>query len=518
MPGGQRPIDDRRAAGLRAIRQQLRAGNFQQAAAAAAALQKAAPSDSDILSCLASALLGLGRWEEARKAAERGLRARPDDANLLFQVGMCHVREGRLDEAHGAFNRALALKPGDPLLTAGMADALITAGRYAEALSIAGAVWGATSTHPGLAISLARAAAREGDPDRAAAALRQSLASPEVTPAARVDVLYALAEVLDGAGRYDEAFAAVSEAARGRGGGGDAEAQSREVDALIGAWTPEAIRRLPKGPRTERPLFVLGFWRSGTTLVEQILSSHPRVAGGGELPFVARWVHEQRGGAAGVEPMLTEVGGLTAEAINRFSREYLRVLRGISPGAARVTDKAPGNFLHLGLIAAALPGARVVRCLRDPVDTCLSCLFNLRGRRGFAQDLYSLGRFHRDYERLLDHWRRVVDIPLLEVEYEALVADQAGMSRKLVDFAGLPWDEACLRPHENRRTTQTRSMDQVRRPVYQTSIGRAANYDGHLAPLRRGLAEGAARVPGPGSGSDALSRAMEGLNFPPSVF
>jgi hypothetical protein len=185
---------------------------------------------------------------------------------------------------------------------------------------------------------------------------------------------------------------------------------------------------------------------------------------------------------------LNRTGAITAPALERIAREYLAVLRRAAPAAERVTDKMPVNFLHLGLIALLFPGARVVHCIRDPRDTCLSCHFNLPGDNAhYSDDLATLGRFYRQYERLMAHWKAVLDMPILDVVYEDLVADIEGGSRRLVGFAGLDWDPACLAFHENARIARTASLDQVRKPVYTGSVGRWKRYEAHLGPLLRGL-------------------------------
>jgi hypothetical protein len=161
----------------------------------------------------------------------------------------------------------------------------------------------------------------------------------------------------------------------------------------------------------------------------------------------------------------------------------------------RITDKMLLNFLHLGLIALLFPQARVIHCRRDPLDTCVSCFFqNFRGLT-FTLDLADLGNYYRDYERLMDHWRRALPLPMFKVVYEDLVASPEDVSRRLIDFCGLPWDERCLRSHESSRPVRTVSKLQVRQPIYSSSVGRWRRYESHLGPLREAL-RGAGGPPG----------------------
>jgi len=168
----------------------------------------------------------------------------------------------------------------------------------------------------------------------------------------------------------------------------------------------------------------------------------------------------------------------------RIAEEHLQHLREHSAAALRITDKTPSNFLRLGLIALLFPKARAIHCQRDPLDTCLSCYFLRFGQgQAFAYDLADLGRYYRDYARLMEHWRRVLPSPLLEVPYEALVADQEGWSRRLIAFLGLDWDDRCLAFYRSERQVKTASVWQVRQPVYASSIGRWRRYSKHLGPL-----------------------------------
>ena len=174
----------------------------------------------------------------------------------------------------------------------------------------------------------------------------------------------------------------------------------------------------------------------------------------------------------------------------RLADRYLERLRVIGGAAARVCDKQPTNFRRLGLVARLLPGARVVHCVRDPLDTCLSCYFqNFSGAIGFASDLADLGAYFRDYDRLMAHWRRVLPVPIFDLRYEALVDDRERVTRELVAFAGLPWDDACLAYERNPRAVRTASDIQVREPIYRSSMARWRHYEREIGPLRDALGD-----------------------------
>ena len=217
--------------------------------------------------------------------------------------------------------------------------------------------------------------------------------------------------------------------------------------------------------------------RSGTTLVEQIFSSHPLVAAGGELPF---WRQRVQTGAAVFGP------DARLDIARRVAGDYLATLRVVSPTAARVTDKTPFNFAHLGLIRQMFPFATIVHCRRAPIDTCLSnFMTNFAAQYDFAADRGSLVFFYRQYQRLMAHWRSVLPPErFIEVDYETLVADPEPLTRRLIEISGLDWDDACLAPHQNQRRVTTASIWQARQPIYRTSVERWRRYEPWLGELR----------------------------------
>jgi hypothetical protein len=227
--------------------------------------------------------------------------------------------------------------------------------------------------------------------------------------------------------------------------------------------------------------------RSGTTLTEQILASHPQVHGAGELRLFGQ-ITDVLAERLGPEPYPECVGRLDVALARPLAEDHLGRLRDRGGVARRVVDKMPDNYLHLGLIATLLPKARIVHCVRDPIDTCLSCYFqNFAGLFPFKHDLRHLGAYCREYQRLMQHWRQVLPVPVLELNYEALTAAPEAVSRRLVEFCGLEWDDRCLRFHETDRPVRTASMLQVRRPMYRSAVGRWKRYEKHLGPLIEAL-------------------------------
>jgi len=258
--------------------------------------------------------------------------------------------------------------------------------------------------------------------------------------------------------------------------GGDT-LDGQKVDESIARWTPDFFARTRDwGEPSELPVFIVGMPRSGTSLVEQIASSHPDVFGAGELRDIANiskslsWSQCQPG------------------PIKDAARKQLDRLLALGGSALRAIDKMPSNVKHLGLIATLFPSARVILCRRDPRDTCLSCFFQHFGVGNlFSFDLREYGHLYVHTDRLAAHWLKVLPLPILQVQYEDLVADLEGQSRRLISFLGLPWNPACLDFHRAERIVQTFSAWQVRQPIYTRSVGRWRNYQRHLGPLFEAL-------------------------------
>jgi len=264
----------------------------------------------------------------------------------------------------------------------------------------------------------------------------------------------------------------------------DVEADVSCFKAIADAFTSDVMNLFAgAGDTSEHPVFVVGMPRSGTTLVEQILASHPDVHGAGELNLLS----EVSGGA--LFPTL-------GRELPAWGRAYAERLAALAPGKRRVVDKMPSNFQFLGLIQLMLPNARIIHCRRDPIDTCLSCYSRkFADRQDFSYDLRDLGRYYRAYEDLMDHWRRLLPHDrLLEVRYEDLVNDLRTEAERLVAFCGLEWNEACLDFHRTDRPVQTASVNQVRQPIYRSSVSRWKQYARHLEPLLGALGAHCGRV------------------------
>ncbi len=402
---------------------------------------------------LAIALMFLGRYDEALASVANGLRILPGDTKGLLHEVTIYERKGEPDEAYTRIRQLIAT--GQARKNEIAISLLLRLCRRYDCCDEA--------------IAMAQGfMERSGQESKATRPLHQSLAT-----------LY------DQLGAYDEAFAHFVKGNAIANLAFDREHHGQEISRIIEAFSVAALKKMPRASnRSERPVFIVGMPRSGTSLVEQILASHPEVYGAGELVAMNTMVQSM---PQGFYPKY--VRNIRQETLDELAQHYLNGLVGLPCGCARrVTDKLPGNFLHLGLIALLFPGARVIHCVRHPLDTCLSIFFQFFGAsHTYATNLVDLGFYYREYQRVMRHWQQVLEIPMLEVRYEELIADQERVSRTMVEFCGLPWDDHCLQFYKTRRYVATASYDQVNKPIYSSSVARWKKYEKHLGPLKQAL-------------------------------
>ncbi|MGH7077452.1 MAG: sulfotransferase [Acetobacteraceae bacterium] len=440
-----------------------------------------APADPDALERLGNLLLTYGRREEAIACLRRAAAALPDTLSGRLNAAKADAAEGRTEEAEAHLRATIRLYPKSGEAHRFLATILSERGSFEQAIPLleqatAGSPTEAASAYYDLAM-----AKRAGPGDGRMLEQMGALLRLDALPIRhRVRLYFGLGKAADDMGRYEEAmrhFDAANRLAR-QGMSFDRARFVLGVERLIASFTAEAfVRDRASGSASETPVLILGMPRSGTTLVEQIISSHTEVGAGGELDFWSRQA----------ETVARYPGEDLALQTRRIASEYEALLQRIACGARRVTDKLPGNFLWLGLIHRAFPRARIIHCRRHPVDTCLSNYFtNFTVPMPFSNDKGNLVFYYRCYERLMAHWRAVLPAhSLMEVPYEELVTDPEPLTRRMVEFIGLSWDEACLTPEANRGTVKTASMWQVRQKTYRSSVERWRRYEPWLGELRQ---------------------------------
>jgi tetratricopeptide (TPR) repeat protein len=440
---------------------------------------------------LADVTLEAGDAEEAARIYGEVMEKEPQRAEALVGLARAWLDQGDVDGSVAHFREALRLRPEAAPLHILLGETLSTAGDLAGAIDCqrkaieldpnsAGAYGSLLTTLGGKAT--------DTELERAG----ELLAQPWMTDDRRATLHFGLAHALDGRGEWERAATHMVEAngykkhyLEERDLGYDPAAHTRYVDRLIETFTPaffERVRGL--GVASERPVFVVGLPRSSTTLTEQILASHPRVYGAGERPFAAQALARLPGVLRLQGDSLSCLSRADGPALEKLADWHLEQLRKLDGGRAdRIVDKMPDNYQMLGWLAAVFPRARFIHCRRDVRDVALSCWITHFAKIRWAFDLEHIAHRIREYWRIMAHWRRVLPAPLLEVDYEELVADQEGVSRRLLDWAGVEWDDKCLSFHKTERLVRTASVAQVRQPIYRRSVARWKHYEVMLRPL-----------------------------------
>lgn len=442
------------------------------------------------LTARAKALLELDAYEPALEAARRAVSLAPESGEAAEALAQALAMLGRTDEALAAFDKAAMLPcPERENAMIGKAALLGELGRTAD---VSGALDAALAINPNSARALFNRSMghKYVSGDAEVERMEGLLASGKQLT--RDDILmlqFALGKAWSDIGDDARAFQHL------QAGNSlkrstfiyDPVATDKWVDGIIEKFSAAALTRFSgAGDPSDVPVFVIGMPRSGTTLVEQILAAHPQVHGAGELKIMQQIADRVSGPgnrAAGYPQLIDYIG--VPQGAEKLGKHYLDRLLAKAPGARRIVDKMPANFLYAGLIRIMLPNARIIHCRRDAADTCLSCYTKLfAGEQKFAYDLKELGMFHNSYMRLMEHWRAVLPPEgFLEVQYENVIDDLEGQAKRLVGFLGLEWDSACLEYYNNKRQIRTASLDQVRKPIYRSSVGRWKKYAPHLGPL-----------------------------------
>jgi tetratricopeptide (TPR) repeat protein len=395
---------------------------------------------------LGTTLTLLGRMRDAKACFEKVLRVSPRNVHALVGMGQIAALEGRLTEAETLYKRALEVDPKTTMAWAGLA------GLHRMTSSDSAWLKGA-----------------------------EEIAASGLAPVEEVNMRYAIGNYYNDVGDFGRAFRSYRRANDMQKTFAelyDRDAHTRFVDDMTRTWTRDTLSRAHPGVSdSERPVFVVGMMRSGTSLVEQIIASHPAAKGAGELDFWTAAVRKHETAIRHEPPGELLTRKLAAACLGVLAERF--------PDALRVVDKATVNSDYLGVIHWVFPNARMINLQRDPIDTCLSCYFQqFSPTLNFSLDLSDLAHYYREHQRLMAHWRSTLPSgTLLDVPYAELIADQERWTRKIVEFLGLQWDERCLDFHKTERTVLSASYWQVRQQIYKSSVGRWRNYEKFIGPL-----------------------------------
>jgi len=447
------------------------------------------PNDIEAHVGLGNTLLKLERPYEAMAHFEKVLALNPANVDAHNGLGSAMHTLGRSEQAIVHYQSALAIKPADVEAHSKLGDTLLALGRLKEASAAMDRAIALSPRKAGTYWNLANAKRfAENDPHLAAMKeLAQRLGS--LNEEEQIDLHFALGKAYGDLGAHAQSFQHMLQGnalMRQRVSYDEANALGRfeRMRKIFTAGLMDEKKGL--GDPSAVPVFIIGMPRSGTTLIEQILASHPKVFGAGELRDMATLAEQVS--APGGSSVPEAVPAMSGERLRRLGADYLHAVRRLAPAAERITDKMPGNFLLAGLIHLALPNARIIHACRDLRDTAFSCFSLLfTGGQSYSFDLGELGRYCRGYQKLMAHWHAVMPGVILDVHYEEVVGDLEPQARRIIAHCGLDWDDACLDFHRTQRSVRTASAAQVRQPIYHSSIGRWRPHEASLQPLLQAL-------------------------------
>lgn len=476
---------------LASARELLNAGKLAQAEQVCKQLLDGGGNDVDAIVMLSMIAQQQGAMDRSEALLQRCAKLQPKNASHPTNLGKVRVATGQFRKAIESFDKALRIHPTFEPAVAGKADALNQLGEVDEALAVVEAWTKANQSGPDLALVHATLLNQAGRHEDAIRVAKPQVDSPQANAVQRVRLGLLLGQCQEALRNYEPAFEAYRRAneLRARSSSYNPQKTRTITQRLIELFSSDRLSSFKRSTlASERPVFIVGMARSGTSLIEQIISAHPQAYGAGELTTIDEIIAEQSRRSPET-PYPDWLAQANQDTVDDMCRTYLQKLERLAPQAQRVVNKYLRNHQHLGLIWMLFPSARVIHCRRNALDTCFSCYTSALSpmMHGYCSDLHQLGEYHALFERIMSHWRQVLDLAVLEVHYEQLVAQPEKITREIISFCGLEWDERCLRAHEVKRAVRTLSYDQVRRPIYSHSVNRARHFEPHLQPLMAAL-------------------------------
>ena len=430
------------------------------------------------------------KFERSREEAEELHRHDPDNPLFQSHLAIESMQTGDYDRAFELFDTVLEKLPQDPATLTSRGHALKTTGRSQEAVASYRAAFAARPDHGDAYYALANLKTYEF-PDEEIAAMREQVARHDLAFMDRVHLSFALGKAYEDRGDYEQSFRFYEEgnALKRAQTRYSADAMSEELAKQAAVCTPALFdAHAGAGHSAPDPIFILGLPRAGSTLLEQILASHSQVDGTLELPNILALAHRLRGRKAGQSRYPQVLHDLTREQLAAFGRKFIEDTRVHRQGAPFFIDKMPNNFRHIGLIHLILPNAKIIDARRSPMDCCFSGFKQLFAEgQEFTYGLTEIGRYYSDYVALMDHWNRVLPGKVLRVNHEDVLDDLEGQTRRMLDYCGLPFEDACLNFHNTERAVRTASSEQVRRPINRAGQDAWKPYEPWLGPLRQAL-------------------------------
>lgn len=440
----------------------------------------------DSLCGYANALSEQGQNEKAMDLLDKALLIDPANSDIYISKGLIYLSQGKPDETLKSCDFILKNDPKNITANVLTASAYEKKGEPQKALDYLEPFLDIDEPRADIAItyvSIGKATNRLDDAIDYAEKLFEQ--DDKIMSSDRYLLNFALGKAYDSKKEYDKAFENYTLGNELKNDIFDISDFKSKITSLINVFDKDFKNKLLSSSfETEQPVFIVGMPRSGTSLVEQIIASHPEVYGAGELEEISI-LAQSIAPAVGSNDHYSEcLSKLSQKNIDNLAKTYINHITSLSQDALRITDKMPSNYIHLGLIELMFPNARIIHCMRDPLDICLSCYFqNFYHSHPYSYNLANLGQVYNEYQRVMDHWKQVISLPIYHVQYETLVNNQESISRELIDFCGLDWDDNCLDFHKSNRLIWTASYDQVRQPMYTKSVKRWKNYEKHIDTL-----------------------------------
>lgn len=431
----------------------------------------------------------MGKSGEAEAAYLKAITINPALTDTRCHLGFLLASEGRTRDALNCFDANLELFPDHESSIAGKAVALEKLGQLEEAYTTLKSTSISTSNNPDLVLAYCTVMLRRNETTEAIRQAERLLLIESLPSKAVADLSYTLGNLHEKNKNYSMAFRYFADANRASPCTYSHEKHTRFINNIIRSTGKETLARIPKARHSFREVvFIVGMPRSGTSLIEQILASHPDVFGAGELRFIGDI-------AASFSPPLTKgssypanISSLSQSDVDALARRYIEPVEELADESRLISDKMPHNFLYLGLISILFPKGKIIHVKRSPLDNCLSLYFHgFNPMHSYTTDMQLLGGYYAEYQRLMVHWQQALDIPVLEVCYEDVVDNLEKSTKRLLDFCQLDWSDSCMNFHDNNRFVKTPSYNQVRQPIYTSSVNRWENYKEFIAPLKTAL-------------------------------
>jgi len=441
------------------------------------------PNNIGFLNNMGRAYLDFDRPELALPPLIRATTLDPKQVEAFTTIARFYKTVDKPELALPYLEKAVSSAPHNNHVRMEYADCLRGAGQFEKAQAEFNILEKDNAHRVMTLVHLARMSSGK-DNQELLAKIETEIESPEIRDGGKSLLHYSAGKLLEDLQDFDRSFRHYETANGLNDASFDVKSHAAQHEALKGLFVRELFAsRREHGNPSEVPVFVVGMPRSGTTLTEQIIASHPLAAGAGEQSRI-RKMAASLGFRRDFGSFAAEVRKMGSREISILSRNYLGLLRLFSAKAERIVDKMPHNFEMLGFIAVLFPNARVIHCRRNPIDNCVSCYTNSFSKfHSYSNDLRTLGSYYRDYDRLMQHWREHLPLRMFELDYQRLTQDPETETRKLIDFLGLPWDDRCLAFNKRKTVVSTLSQWQVRQPMYTSSVQRWKRFEKHLGPL-----------------------------------